>query len=185
MSATAKWAQELLHFLLHRNGVAGPQKLLLLALLAEFVEACSRFIRMQEAGKSGHFHIARLASQLRDLEAQLSDLFDVRSETGEVRLPRALNRKYTYGYVNVVRESLRLETSSVLIAAGKVAWYNDGGEESLKTWALQELGSILNIKRVLLATFRSEIDHGVLECGLLCGRLHFSGGRLTAQRLSD
>ena len=159
-SATAKWAEDMLHFLLHRDGVASPQNLLLLALLAEFVEVCSRFVRDQEAGKGSRFHIAKMASNLRDLEAELDDLFEVERD-GRPRLPRALSKSYVHGYVRIITESLSLETSSMLVAAGKVAWYNPGDEKSLQSWVFAELGSILNIKRVFLATLRSEIDHGV------------------------
>ena len=159
-SATSPWAADMLHFLLHRDGVASPQNLLLLALLAEFVEVCSRFVRDQEAGKGSRFHIAKMAANLRDLEAELDDLFEIEKD-GRPRLPRALSKNYVHGYVRIITESLSLKTSSVLVAAGKVAWYNPGDDKTLKRWALEELGSILNIKRSFLATLRSEIDHGV------------------------
>ena len=118
-SATSRWAGDMLHFLLHRDGVASPQNLLLLALLAEFVEVCSRFVRDQEAGQGSRFHIAKMAANLRDLEAQLDDLFDVEKD-GRPRLPRALSKSYIHGYVHIITESLSLETSSMLVAAGKV-----------------------------------------------------------------
>ena len=160
-SATSRWAQDMLHFLLHRNGVATPQNLLLLALLAEFVEVCSRFVRDQEAGKGSRFHIAKMAANLRDLEAELDDLFEIEKD-GAPRLPRAISKSYTHGYVRIITESLSLETSSMLVAAGKVAWYNPGDGKTLQCWVLEELGSILNIKRHFLATLRSEIDHVAL-----------------------
>lgn len=150
----------MLHFLLHRNGVASPQNLLLLALLAEFVEVCSRFVRCHEAGKGSRFHIAKMAANLRDLEVELDDLFEIEKD-GRPRLPRALSKNYVHGYVRVITESLSLDTSTMLIAAGKVAWYNPGGGKQLQSWVLEELGSILNIKKTFLATLRSEIDHGV------------------------
>ena len=49
----------------------------------------------------------------------------------------------------------------MLVAAGKVAWYNPGDKTTLQRWVLEELGSILNIKRGFIATLRSEVDHGV------------------------
>ena len=159
-SATSRWADDMLHFLLHRDGVASPQNLLLLALLAEFVEVCSRFVRDQEAGQGSRFHIAKMAANLRDLEQELDDLFEVEKD-GRPRLPRALSKNYVHGYVRIITESLSLETSSMLVAAGKVAWYNPGDDKTLQRWVLEELGSILNIKRGFLATLRSEIDHGV------------------------
>jgi len=159
-SGTATWARELLRFLLHRDDQATPQNLLLLALLAEFVEVCSTFVRDQEGGVGGRFNIAKTASQLYALEATLADLFDT-EEDGKPKLPRALSKNYLHGYVNVVRESMRLESSSMLVAAGKVAWYHVGDVASVKNWALAELGSILNIKKVFLAMLRSEVDHGV------------------------
>ena len=159
-SATSRWAQDMLHFLLHRDGVAGPQNLLLLALLAEFVEVCSRFVRDQEAGKGSRFHIAKMAANLRTLEAELDDLFEIEQD-GKPRLPLALDKRYKHGYVHIISTSLNLKTSSMLIAAGKVAWYNPGDDKTLQRWVLEELGSILNIKRCFLATLRSEIDHGV------------------------
>ena len=160
-SATSKWAEDMLHFLLHRDGVASPQNLLLLALLAEFVEVCSRFVRDQEAVKGSRFHIAKMAANLRGLEAELDDLFEIEKADGTPRLPRALSKSYLHGYVRIITESLNLETSSMLVAAGKVAWTNPGDKKSLQSWVLAELGSILNIKRMFLATLRSEIDHGV------------------------
>jgi len=157
---TSQWASDFLEFLLKRNGEAGPQNLLLLALLAEFVEASSRFVRQQEAGKSDAFHIAHTASQLEALEVRLADLFDVEKD-GSPRMPRALSKTYTHGYVLIIRGSLMLNSSSALVAAGKVAFYLPGGEESVQDWALAELGSVLNIKKVFLATLHAEIDHGV------------------------
>ena len=108
-SATSPWARDMLHFLLHRDGKASPQNLLLLALLAEFVEACSKFVRDQEAGKGNRFHIAKMAANLRDLEAELDDLFEVEEKDGRPRLPRALCKNYVHGYVHVITESLSLE----------------------------------------------------------------------------
>ena len=87
---------------------------------------------------------------MHELEAQSADLFDVEKD-GRPRLPRVLSKTYKHGHANIVKESLRLGTSSMLVAAGKVAWHNAGGQESLKSWALAELGSLLNIKRVCLA----------------------------------
>ena len=120
-SATARWAEDMLHFLLHRDGVASPHNLLLLALLAEFVEVCSRFVRQQESGKDSRFHIAKMAVHFRDLEAELDDLFEVEKD-GKPRLPRALSKSYVHGYVHIITTSLSLETSSMLVAAGNVAW---------------------------------------------------------------
>ena len=91
----------MLYFLLHRGGEASPHNLLLLALLAEFVEVCSRFVREQESGKDSRFHIAKMAAHLRDLEAELDDLFEVERD-GKPRLPRALSKSYVHGYVNII-----------------------------------------------------------------------------------
>ncbi len=161
-SKTAAWAKDLLTFLLVRNGVPGPHNLLLLALLAEFCEAVHVFIRDQEAGKdSRRHHISRTAAQIDDLERKLSDLFDIEQADGKPRMPLALAKRYTAGYVNVIRKTLALDDASILVAAGKVAWFNEGGESTLQSWALTELGSILNIKKVFLAVLHSEFDQSL------------------------
>lgn len=161
-SPTAAWANELLRFLLERDGRPGPQNLLLLALLAEFCEAVHVFVRDQEAGKdSGRHHISRTAAQIEDLESKLSDLFDVEDAGGKPRMPLALAKLYTAGYVNIIRNTLALGDASILVAAGRVAWFNEGGESTLQSWALAELGSILNIKKVFLAVLHSEFDQSL------------------------
>ena len=133
--------------------------LLLQALLAEFVEVSSWFDRGQEAGEGSRFHIAKMAANLRDLEAELDDRFEIEKD-GRPRLPRALSKNYKHGHVRIIVESLRLKTSTMLVAARKVAWYNAGDDETLQRWALEELGSILNVKRSFLATLCPEVGHG-------------------------
>ena len=76
-------------------------------------------------------------------------------------MPRVLSRKYTHGYVNIVCETLSLRDSSLLVAAGTVACYNAGGDTQVNYWVVAELGSILNIKKVFLATLRSKFDESI------------------------
>jgi hypothetical protein len=154
---SAPWALDLLGFLTYRDGEPSPKNLLLLILLAEFIEVCSRFVHGHESGNSHRHHIAHTASLIKNMDRELSDLFDVKTESGAPRLPLALSKHYTHGYVNVVRECLTLGTTTSLTSAGKIAWYRQGSsDEELQSWVLTELGSILNIKKLFLATIHAE-----------------------------
>ena len=82
-----------------------------------------------------------MAASLRDLEAKLDGLFEY--------------------LVHIITESLSLKTSSMLIAAWPVTFYNPGNNKTLQRWVQEELDSILNIKKRFRATGRSKMEHGV------------------------
>ena len=96
------------------------------------------------------------------MERELSDLFDVKTESGAPRLPLVLSKQYTHGYVNIVRECLTLGATTSLTSAGKIAWYRQGSsDEELQSWVLAELGSILNVKKLFIATIHAEFHMSV------------------------
>ena len=79
------WAAELLHFITHRGSERSPQNLLLLALVAEFMQTSSKYIHYSETSKEAEHHIARTASQVHRWEKELDHLFSVTDADGGAR----------------------------------------------------------------------------------------------------
>ena len=101
---------------------------------------CSRFVPGDEAGNSHRHHVAHTSSLINNMERELSDMFNVTTESGASRLPLVMSKQYIHGNVNIVRECLTLGVTPSLTSAGKIAWYRKGsGDVKLKSWVVEEL----------------------------------------------
>jgi hypothetical protein len=161
-TASAPWASDLLKFLTHRDNVPSPKNLLLLALIADLVEVCSRLVPGAEAGMSHRHHIAHTSSVIHNMERELSDLFDIKTDSGASRLPLVMSKTYIHGYVNDVRKCLTLGVTTSLTPAVKIAWYRKGSsEQKLKFWVVDELCSLLHVKNLFLATIQAEFHTSI------------------------
>ena len=75
------------------------------------------------------------------------------------RLPFVLNKAYTAGYIAIMWDSLQLQESRMQVA-GKISFYEErAGEAKIHHWVAQELGSILNAKKLLFMAVKT-VPHG-------------------------
>ena len=76
-------------------------------------------------------------------------------------MPFALQAGYKHGYINTMREAMRLSERQVVIAAGKVVLFREAaGQTALSNWAAAELGSILNVLRLWNASVEARAGIG-------------------------
>ena len=162
-SVSSAWAREILDFMLRPSEKRGMANCLLLAMIAEFTAAVRKAITKFDHNKKNTSvnNVATTARKLADMESELKHLFDV-EHNGEPRLPWCLDAKYTFGFVAIMRQSLRWAHTTIVLHDSKVISFSAAqSNTSLQSLAAEELASILNVKHVFLRLVHAEYDASV------------------------